>query len=104
MATVSAQAQPRGLTSSRYQAVLVGLLGVNLGVVFLDRIAFGLLAPMIQPDSTRASGRISLPPPGLSQRSTIPIIWPARSWYSQLVEGGRPAIRSAARQAWAFVS
>jgi predicted MFS family arabinose efflux permease len=38
------------LTSSRYQTVLVGLLGVNLGVVFLDRTAFGLLAPMIQPE------------------------------------------------------
>ena len=25
------------MTSSRYQALLVGLLGVNLGVVFLDR-------------------------------------------------------------------
>lgn len=29
--------------------MLVGLLGVNLGFVFLDRSAFGLLAPMIQP-------------------------------------------------------
>jgi len=34
----------------RYQALLVGLLGVNLGIVFLDRTAFGLLAPMIQPE------------------------------------------------------
>jgi len=50
MATVSAQPKPGGLTGSRYQAVLVGLLGVNLGVVFLDRTAFGLLAPMIQPE------------------------------------------------------
>ena len=50
MATVSAQPRPGGLTGSRYQAVLVGLLGVNLGVVFLDRTAFGLLAPMIQPE------------------------------------------------------
>jgi MFS family permease len=50
MATVSAQAQPRAVTSSRYQALLVGLLGMNLGVVFLDRTAFGLLAPMIQPE------------------------------------------------------
>jgi MFS family permease len=50
MATVSAQPQARGSTSSRYQTLLVGLLGVNLGVVFLDRTAFGLLAPMIQPE------------------------------------------------------
>lgn len=44
------EAQPRRLTSSGYQAALVGLLGVNLGVVFLDRTAFGLLAPLIQPE------------------------------------------------------
>jgi MFS family permease len=50
MASVSAEPRARGLTSSRYQAVLVGLLGVNLGIVFLDRTAFGLLAPMIQPE------------------------------------------------------
>ena len=50
MATALAQPQATGLTSSRYQTVLVGLLGVNLGVVFLDRTAFGLLAPMIQPE------------------------------------------------------
>jgi ACS family hexuronate transporter-like MFS transporter len=30
--------------------MLVGLLGVNMGLVFLDRNAFGLLAPMIQPE------------------------------------------------------
>ena len=50
MATIAAQSGADGLTSSRYQALLVGLLGVNLGVVFLDRTAFGLLAPMIQPE------------------------------------------------------
>jgi sugar phosphate permease len=50
MATVTADAPTPGLTSSRYQALLVGLLGVNLGIVFLDRTAFGLLAPMIQPE------------------------------------------------------
>ena len=37
-------------TNKGYQGLLVGLLGVNLGVVFLDRTAFGLLAPMIQPE------------------------------------------------------
>lgn len=37
-------------TSPAYQAMLVGLLGVNVGFVFLDRNAFGLLAPMIQPE------------------------------------------------------
>jgi len=37
-------------TSTRYQSLMVGLLGVNLGIVFLDRTAFGLLAPKIQPE------------------------------------------------------
>jgi hypothetical protein len=36
--------------SAGYQTLLVGLLGVNIGIVFLDRTAFGLLAPMIQPE------------------------------------------------------
>jgi MFS family permease len=50
MASIAQQAAARSATSSRYQAVLVGLLGVNIGIVFLDRTAFGLLAPMIQPE------------------------------------------------------
>lgn len=37
------------MTTRGYQTLLVALLGVNLGFVFLDRSAFGLLAPMIQP-------------------------------------------------------
>jgi len=39
-----------GRTSPAYQTMLVGVLGVNLGIVFLDRTAFSLLAPMIQPE------------------------------------------------------
>ena len=50
MASLSASGDAQGPTSTRYQTVLVGLLGVNMGVVFLDRNAFGLLAPMIQPE------------------------------------------------------
>jgi MFS family permease len=50
MASISPPLAERAATTSRYQALLVGLLGVNLGVVFLDRTAFGLLAPMIQPE------------------------------------------------------
>jgi MFS family permease len=50
MATVLTQPRSPSATTSRYQALLVGLLGVNLGIVFLDRTAFGLLAPMIQPE------------------------------------------------------
>ncbi len=60
MATVAAQSGARESTSSRYQALLVGLLGVNLGVVFLDRTAFGLLAPMIQPEFALTNTQIGL--------------------------------------------
>ena len=60
MASVTAESRSRGLTSSRYQAVLVGLLGVNLGIVFLDRTAFGLLAPMIQPEFRLDNTQIGL--------------------------------------------
>jgi len=60
MASVAAQPQSGGLTSPRYQALLVGLLGVNLGVVFLDRTAFGLLAPMIQPEFKLDNTQIGL--------------------------------------------
>lgn len=40
----------QGETTPAYQTRLVLLLGVNMGIVFLDRNAFGLLAPMIQPE------------------------------------------------------
>jgi len=51
MSSVAPAAAPQsGLASPVYQSILVGLLGVNLGIVFLDRTAFGLLAPMIQPE------------------------------------------------------
>jgi MFS family permease len=60
MASVAAQPASQGSTSPRYQAVLVGLLGVNLGIVFLDRTAFGLLAPMIQPEFALSNTQIGL--------------------------------------------
>jgi len=51
---MSSTAQPAAIparqTSPGYQSLMVGLLGVNLGIVFLDRTAFGLLAPKIQPE------------------------------------------------------
>ncbi len=37
-------------TGPAYQTMLVVLLGINMGMVFLDRGAFGLLAPLIQPE------------------------------------------------------
>jgi MFS family permease len=60
MATVEAQSRPNGFASPRYQALLVGLLGVNLGIVFLDRTAFGLLAPLIQPEFHLTNTHIGL--------------------------------------------
>jgi MFS family permease len=50
MASVSIESAAPAQTTPRYQVLMVGLLGVNLGIVFLDRTAFGLLAPMIQPE------------------------------------------------------
>lgn len=47
MASIGAKS---GGTTPAYQTMLVILLGVNMGVVFLDRNAFSLLAPMIQPE------------------------------------------------------
>jgi MFS transporter, ACS family, hexuronate transporter len=50
MTSITAPRASRVQTSPAYQTMLVGLLGVNVGFVFLDRNAFGLLAPMIQPE------------------------------------------------------
>jgi MFS family permease len=47
-------------TSRGYQTLLVGLLGVNLGFVFLDRTAFGLLAPMIQPEFSLSNTQVGM--------------------------------------------
>lgn len=49
MASIAAPAGAQGRATTSYQTMLVGLLGVNMGFVFLDRGAFGLLAPLIQP-------------------------------------------------------
>jgi sugar phosphate permease len=43
-----------------HQAVLVMLPGVNIGVVFLDRNAFGLLAPMIQPEFRLSNAQVGM--------------------------------------------
>ncbi|MBO0749462.1 MAG: MFS transporter [Porphyrobacter sp.] len=50
MASLAIPAAAESRATTAYQTMLVGLLGVNMGVVFLDRGAFGLLAPMIQPE------------------------------------------------------
>lgn len=60
MATVGALPRSRGPATARYQALLVGLLGANVGIVFLDRTAFGLLAPMIQPEFALTNTHIGM--------------------------------------------
>ena len=60
MATVAAPARAGGQAGTGYQVLLVGLLGVNIGIVFLDRTAFGLLAPMIQPEFQLDNTQIGL--------------------------------------------
>ena len=46
--------------SRAYQTLLIGLLGVNLGFVFLDRFGFGLLAPMIQPEFSLSNAQVGM--------------------------------------------
>ncbi len=61
MSSIAPAAAPRtGPASPGYQSILVGLLGVNLGIVFLDRTAFGLLAPMIQPEFALTNTQIGM--------------------------------------------
>lgn len=60
MTTAAAGLTPEVHTTRGYQTLLVGLLGVNLGFVFLDRIALGLLAPMIQPEFSLNNTQIGM--------------------------------------------
>lgn len=47
-------------TITTYQALLFGLFGLNIGFVFLDRQAFGLLAPLIQPEFNLSNTQIGM--------------------------------------------
>lgn len=60
MTSISAARASAAHTTPAYQAMLVGLLGVNMGFVFLDRNAFGLLAPMIQPEFGLSNTQIGM--------------------------------------------
>jgi ACS family hexuronate transporter-like MFS transporter len=60
MTTLTAARAPGAQTNPAYQTLLVGLLGVNLGFVFLDRSAFGLLAPMIQPEFSLSNTQVGM--------------------------------------------
>lgn len=51
MATTAAEQDIGGARrSARYQALLVGLLSLNFGIVFFDRNALNFLMPFVQPD------------------------------------------------------
>src|SRR5690606_34391922 len=56
---VTVKAEPTPATPA-YQSLLVGLLGVNMGIVFLDRNAFNLLAPMIQPEFGLSNAQVGM--------------------------------------------
>ena len=60
MTSIAATSASAAKTSPAYQAMLVGLLGVNLGLVFLDRFAFGLLAPLIQPEFSLSNTQVGM--------------------------------------------
>jgi MFS transporter, ACS family, hexuronate transporter len=60
MTSITAARASRAQTSSAYQTMLVGLLGVNMGIVFLDRTAFGLLAPMIQTEFSLSNTQVGM--------------------------------------------
>jgi MFS transporter, ACS family, hexuronate transporter len=60
MTSIAAARAPTAQTSPAYQTMLVCLLGVNVGLVFLDRNAFGLLAPMIQPEFGLSNAQVGM--------------------------------------------
>ena len=46
--------------SARYQALLVGLLSLNFGIVFFDRNALNFLMPFVQPDLGLSNTQVGL--------------------------------------------
>ena len=54
------------LKSGRYQALLVGLLSLNFGILFFDRNALNFLMPFVQPDLKLSDTQVGLLSSGLS--------------------------------------
>lgn len=52
--------------SSKYQALLVGLLSLNFGILFFDRNALNFLMPFVQPDLGLSDTQVGLLSSGLS--------------------------------------
>ena len=58
MSSAAAAQKPR--SSARYQALLVGLLSLNFGIVFFDRNALNFLMPFVQPDLRLTNTQVGL--------------------------------------------
>jgi predicted MFS family arabinose efflux permease len=54
----SAAAPPTARRSSGYQALLVGLLSLNFGIVFFDRNSLNFLMPFVQPQLQLSDGQV----------------------------------------------
>ncbi len=52
--------------SGRYQAMLVGLLSLNFGILFFDRNALNFLMPFVQPDLNLSDTQVGMLSSGLS--------------------------------------
>ncbi|MGZ8282488.1 MAG: MFS transporter [Allosphingosinicella sp.] len=58
--TAGAAAPAQARRSARYQALLVGLLSLNFGIVFFDRNALNFLMPFVQPDLGLSNTQVGL--------------------------------------------
>jgi len=58
MSSAAAAEKPR--SSTFYQALLVGLLSLNFGIVFFDRNALNFLMPFVQPDLGLSNTQVGL--------------------------------------------
>ena len=59
-------ATPGAALDARYQALLVGLLSLNFGILFFDRNALSFLMPFVQPDLSLSNTQVGLTSSSLS--------------------------------------
>jgi ACS family hexuronate transporter-like MFS transporter len=57
---------PAPTPDARYQALLVGLLSINFGILFFDRNALGFLMPFVKPDLGLSNTQVGLTSSALS--------------------------------------
>jgi MFS family permease len=65
-ADLSNSALPGTGTSPGYQALLVGLLSLNFGILFFDRNALNFLMPFVKPDLALTNTQVGLTASALS--------------------------------------